>query len=226
MLLTPDGDAFLEHAKALLAANRRAVAFEPEAGYRLRIGVSDHAVGGQLPGLLARLHAADPTLALEVHIDFSQRLREAFDRGRVDGIIVREEGGHRDGEALVRDQYGWFAARGFERRAGEPLRIANLAAPCGVRAIAVRALDAARIPWREVFVGGGVPAVAAAAGAGLAAAVFARQVAPAGVVEIGDALGLPRLPRTKGMLHSRVSDARGRSACRVLASVFRGGPPR
>jgi hypothetical protein len=40
--------------------------------------------------------------------------------------------------------------------------VATLAAPCGVRAMAAQVLDAACSPWTEIFVGGGVAAVAAA----------------------------------------------------------------
>ena len=97
-------------------------------------------------------------------------------------------------EALPTNHYAWFAAPAFER--GETLRIANLAPPCGVRAVAIRALDAAGIAWSEAFVGG--------------------------CIDVGPKLPLPRLPRARVMLYSRVSDARGRAAFRVLAAAFRG----
>jgi len=219
--LTADGEAFLPHARALLEANQRALAPAAASLHRLRLGISDHAVGTELPLMLRRLNAADPALALDVQIGYSQTLLAAYDKGKLDGVIVRQEGGHRGGEALATDEYAWFASPAFEHRAGEVLPIANLAAPCGVRAIAVRALDQARIPWREVFVGGGVTAVAAAICAGLAVAAFARRIAPAGSVEVGDKLKLPRLPRSKVMLYSRVSDARSKSAFRILAAAVR-----
>jgi len=51
---------------------------------------------------------------------------------------------------------------------------------------------------------------------------LARRVAPAGSIDAGTALKLPRLPRSKVMLYSRVSDARSRAALRTLAAAFRG----
>ena len=123
---------------------------------------------------------------------------------------------------MAHDGYAWVAAPSFQRRSNEPLRLANLAPPCGVRALAIRALDSARIPWCETFVGGGVAAVVAAVSAGLAVSVVARRIAPAGCIDVGEKLGLPPLPRTKVMLYSRVSDARGKAAFRVLSAVFRG----
>jgi DNA-binding transcriptional LysR family regulator len=220
--LTADGEAFLAHAKTLLAANERALSFIPAAAYRLRLGVSDHAAGPELPALLARLHAADPALTIEVSIGFSRDLLDDFDRAEFDGVIVRQERSHRGGEPLAHDGYAWVAAPSFQRRSNESLRLANLAPPCGVRALAIRALDSARIPWCETFVGGGVAAVAAAVSAGLAVSVLARRIAPPGCIDVGEKLGLPLLPRTKVMLYSRVSDARGKAAFRVLSAVFRG----
>lgn len=223
--LTAEGEAFLDHAKALLAANQRALSLASVPAYRLRLGVSDHAAGAELPALLGRLNAADPGLALEVSIGFSRDLLDAFDAGQFDGVIVRQERSHRGGEALAIDEYAWFAAPFFERRTDESLRLASLAPPCGVRALALRTLDGARIPWRETFVGGGVVAVTAAVVAGLAVAALARRVAPLGAVDVGGKFKLPRLPRTKVMLYSRVSDARAKAAFRILSAVFRGMAP-
>jgi DNA-binding transcriptional LysR family regulator len=125
------------------------------------------------------------------------------------------------GEKLAMDEFGWFAAKRFAWRRDEPLRLATLAPPCGVRAIAVRALDKAGIGWNETFVGGGVTAVAASALAGLAVAPLARRIAPAGLVDIGPSETLPGLGTSKVMLHSRVSDPVKLVALRMLAATFR-----
>src|SRR5207237_10340763 len=98
-----------------------------------------------------------------------------------------------------------FAAKRLVWRRGETLPLATLAPPCGVRALAIRALDKADIAWTESFVGGGVTAVAAAALAGLAVAPLARRIAPQGLVDIGPSEGLPPLSFSKVMLHSKVS---------------------
>jgi DNA-binding transcriptional LysR family regulator len=90
-----------------------------------------------------------------------------------------------------------------------------------VRAVALRALDKAKIGWSEAFVGGGVTAVAAAALAGLAVAPLAKRIAPPGLLDLGPAQHLPRLPVSQVMLHSRVSDAVRRSALRTFAATFR-----
>lgn len=220
--LTADGKLFLEHANDLLAANQRALLTQPAAARHLKLGIGDHAAGPELPMLLARLRAADRSLALEVDIGISQELVRAFDDGKFDAVIVRQERSRRGGETVADDGYAWVAAPSFEWHEDEPIPLASLAPPCGVRAVGIRALDAARLPWREVIVGGGVAAVAAAVSAGLAVAVLARRLAPIGSIEIGAKFGLPRLPRSKVVLYSRVRDPRTNAALRTVAAVFRG----
>lgn len=220
--LTAQGEAFLQHANELLAVNQRALSALSTPVYRLRLGVSDHVAGPELPGLLAQLNAADPSLTVEVRIGFSRELLSSFEKGELDGALIRHERSHRGGEALASDEYGWFAAPRFIRSEHEPLRIASLAPPCGVRALAIRALDVARVPWAEVFVGGGVTAVLAAVSAGLATAALARRIAPTGCIDVGTRFGLPRLPNARIVLYSRASDARRRAAFRIISATFRG----
>jgi DNA-binding transcriptional LysR family regulator len=215
------GAAFLDAAREFLAAHERAVAGLSSGARRFSLGIADQVAGPELPLLLARLHAHDPALLIEVQIDASRNLLDAFDRGVLDAAIVRREDDRRDGERLSQERFGWFAAPGFEHRQGDPLRLASLAASCGVRNIATRTLDATGIGWVEVFLGGGMAAVSAAVTAGLAVAALARRVAPVGVVDVGEKLGLPPLPSSEIVLHSTLSDARSRGALRTIAATFR-----
>jgi len=219
--LTAEGSAFQENARALLAAHDRAFAGGTPIRQQLRLGISDHAAGPELVPLLERLRVVVADLTLEVTIDFSRTLLDTFDAGKLDAVLVRQEGSRRGGEKLCEDDFGWFASPGFRWTKGEELRLATLASPCGVRAMAARALDKTRIKWIESFIGGGVTAVAAAAAAGLAVAPLAKRIAPAGLIDVGPAFGLPRLGPSKVMLYSRVSDASRLTALRVLAATLR-----
>jgi DNA-binding transcriptional LysR family regulator len=219
--LTADGAVFLENARALMAAHDRALSGQGPARQQLSLGISDHVAGAELVPLLEKLHAVSATLALAVTIGFSRTLLDAYDAGELDAVMVRQEGSRRGGEKLTEDEFGWFAAPRLKWHRGESLLLATLAPPCGVRAIAVRALDKAGIAWSEAFVGGGVTAVVAAALAGLAVAPLARRLAPSGMIDIGPAHGLPRLGSSKVMLHSKVSDPAKLAALRTLAATFR-----
>jgi DNA-binding transcriptional LysR family regulator len=219
--LTADGSAFLQHARVLMEAHDRALSGEAPTRQRLSLGISDHAAGPELVPLLERLHAMSSQLSLSVTIGFSRAMLDAYDSGDLDAVVVRQEGSRRGGENLTEDAFGWFAAPRFVWPRCEASQLATLAPPCGVRAIAVRALDKAGIPWSEAFVGGGLTAVVAAALAGLAVAPLARRIAPAGLVEIGIGQKLPTLGTSKVMLHSKVSDPAKLAALRTLAATFR-----
>lgn len=225
--LTQKGEAFIGPARELLLAYERAVS-EPTQlpPRRLSLGISDHVAGPDLPGLLSRLGSYDPLLQIEVRIASSRDLLAAFDRNELDAAIVRREGSRNDGEVLVEELFGWFAAPTWQHRVGEPLRLATLAAPCGVRAVAIKALDAANVPWTEVFIGGGVMAVAAAVSAGLGVAALAQRVAPAGAVDVGERLGLPPMPPSAIVLYARATEVRSREMLRALGAAFRGAVTR
>ena len=219
--LTAEGAAFLDNARALMQAHDRALSGEQSVRQRLSLGISDHAAGAELVPLLERLHAVSSQLALAVTIGFSRDLLDDYDSGKLDAVIVRQDAGRRGGEKLAEDEFGWFASPRLKWRRGERLPLATLAPPCGVRAIAVRALEKAGVEWSEVFIGGGVTAVAAAALAGLAVAPLARRIAPPGMLDIGPEHGLPRMGISKVLLHSKVGDPAKLAALRTLAATFR-----
>jgi DNA-binding transcriptional LysR family regulator len=219
--LSTRGAAFLAPAREFVAAHGRALAGLDGKPMRLALGITDQFSGADLPALLARLHAHDASLLIEVRIESSRSLLDAFDRGLLDAAIVRREDDRRDGDLLARERFGWFAVPGFVYQAGAVLRLASLAQTCGIRSAATRALDDAGIAWTEVFVGGGMAAVTAAVSAGLAVAALARSVAPSDSVEVGARFGLPALPPAEVVLHSTLSDTRSRAALRVLAAAFR-----
>jgi len=221
--LSGEGNRFLPAARDLLTAHELALSGVGAAPQRrLALGISDHVAGPELPQLLSRLNAYDPALLIEVRIAASSYLMERFDHNAFDAVIIRRGEERGDGERLFAEQFCWFAAPSFRYRAGEPLKLATLAAPCGIRAVAINTLEQAGIPWTEAFVGGGVLALSAAVNAGLAVAALARRVAPAGAIDVGERFGLPPLPALDIVLLSRQTDQRSREMLRVLAAAFRG----
>ena len=219
--LTMDGTCFLERARPLLAADRDARLWDATVPTRLRLGISDHTSGDTLPALLARLGAANLNTVFEVRMGFSRTLLDAYDSGELDAVIVRREGDRRDGEWVRDDGYGWFAMPGLPPATDGHLPLALLAAPCGVRATAIRALDEAGKSWREAFVGGSVSSVVAAVAAGLAIAPLAARLAPVGSVNVTEPFGLPALPPAKAMLIARAADPERSRILSVLAAFLK-----
>jgi DNA-binding transcriptional LysR family regulator len=122
--LSARGAVFLDAAREFVAAHERALAELSGAERRLTLGISDHVAGPDLPILLTRLHAYDASLQIEVQIESSRRLLDAFERGKLDAAILRREDDRRSGEVLALEPLGWFASPGFVHREGAPLRLA------------------------------------------------------------------------------------------------------
>jgi DNA-binding transcriptional LysR family regulator len=220
--LTAAGQLFLERARTLIAAHGDALDAFASERRRLAVGISDHAVGSELPLLLQRVKRAEPGLLLEIRVGSSRDILAAFGDGALDAAVVMgHDAGRRDGEVLLAETFGWMAARDWAHRPDEPLPLAAQAESCIMRSMGVAALDDAGIPWTEVFVGGGVGTVAAAVSAGLAVAVLGRRVAPPGSVDVGPALGLPALPPRDLVLYASLSDPAARQSLKTLAAAIR-----
>ncbi len=221
--LSQKGAVFLPSAREFLAAHERAMAEFAEAPCRLALGFVDHVASPELSILIAQLHACDPSLTLNLRIDTSSVLKDAFDRGELDAVIVHREGDSRPGRTLSRNHYGWFAAPSFEWSRDTPLRLALLSTVCNCpdRVRAIETLDKAGIAWEEAFVGGGGAALNIAVSAGFAISAMAHCVVPPGLVEVGSKLGLPPLDPSEVVLHSHTLSQRAREALNTLTTAFR-----
>jgi len=219
--LSAQGAAFLDHAYQLVETHDRALAAFAADRQRLAIGISDHVAGPELPALIARMNAQEQRLLIEIRIGSSRDLLQSFDRRELDATVVRFHVGRDDGELIVEEKFGWFAAPNWKPRAGEPLPLATMPEPCGVRTLAGQLLDEAGVSWREVFVGGGVTAVSAAVVAGVGVAALSPRMLPFGTIDVGSKLGLPELPRLPVLLHSRVKGERSLRALAALSAAFR-----
>ena len=221
--LTPFGEGFVEDARSVLTAHdaalRKAVGGnEPRA---VSLGVSDHAAGVHLPSVLAELRMSTPHVQLSVTVGLSEQLASEFEHGRFDAVIVRRDVGPREGRPLYRDRLGWCAAPQFQGKRHAPLPLVSLAAPCSVRSIAIRALDEADVEWTEVFAGGGVSAVQAAAEAGLGVACLGLRNRPRGAVRLGRREGLPPLPANEVVMLDRDTGNGLSGTFEAIATAFR-----
>ncbi|MFN5407330.1 LysR family transcriptional regulator, partial [Bradyrhizobium sp.] len=93
--LTAEGAAFVENARALVAAHDLAVAGPARIRPRLSLGISDHAAGPELVPMLRQFQASTTELALSVSIGFSRDLLDLYDAGTLDAVIVRQEASRR-----------------------------------------------------------------------------------------------------------------------------------
>lgn len=219
--LTPRGSSFLQRARPLLFAHEAALNLDDQPAVRIGLGMSDHAVGIAVEQVLRHVRAALPPRAtIAVRVELSTRLREQFEAGEMDAVIIRREGRGKEGEVLGLDSLGWRAAEDFALPANSPVPLATLGPACGVRAVAARALDRAGLSWHETFVGGSCAMLLAATRAGVGVAPMGR-LASGGAPDRGPALGLPPLPESQIVLLARTGSAAIAAAVRALEAGFR-----
>lgn len=219
--LSAEGLAFLGAARELVSSHDRAAAAFQTEQRRLAIGINQLLVGSELPFLLRRMRDHDPNLQVEMRIAGTGELMRGLEQGELDAaLVLRPEDRRKRGKAVGAESFSWFAAAGWEPRAGQPLPLATQGEACRIRSEAVRALDRAGIEWCETFVGKGAAILGAAAVAGLAVAVLARRAAPPGAVDVGALLSLPPIRSQELMLYSNLSDRRTREALRALSLAF------
>jgi DNA-binding transcriptional LysR family regulator len=219
--LTAEGERFLPAARELMAAHERALGAFRQPGERIAIGISEQAVGAEVPAVLGRLCAQHRGIVVNLRIEASRALEAAFERGELDVAIVRRLGTGRTGEVLREDRFGWFATEGFVHQPDEPLPLISLVADCWLRQHGIDALDRAGRAWREAFIGGGMAAVLAAVAGGIGVSPLAERIAPHEAIEVGAAWGLPDLGTSQVVLRSQVTTPRTSAFVRELAAAFR-----
>jgi DNA-binding transcriptional LysR family regulator len=219
--ISAEGLAFLDAARGLISAHERAVAAFDIEERRLVVGVTHELIGSELPSLLRRINAHDAGLRVELRVGGTRDLMSLYDQGELDAAwVLRPDDRRKQGKAVYAESFSWVSAPGWLPTQGHPLPLATQGKACRIRNAATAALDKAGIAWVEVFVGRGAATVGAAAAAGMAIAVLASRTAPAGTVDVGDALSLPPIPAQEVMLYSSLNDRRSREALRLMSLAF------
>lgn len=219
--LSSHGEMFIDSARDFLETHDRALSSLLATRWKFKLGIACHVTGPELPELLFRLKSLDSSLLIEIELDNSRTLLDAYNCGLFDAIIVRSDDDRRIGTVIYQEHFGWYASPDFEYHVEAPLPLAKLSPHCGVQDLASQALKQASIPYKEVFIGGGMPAVTAAIISGMAVGVFPHRLLPPKLVEVGCLLNLPTLPSSSIVLHSALSDKRTRKALHAIGSAFK-----
>ncbi len=219
--LSAAGENFIAAARQLLAAQHQAALAVGGERQTVRLGITHHIVGPNLPRLLRRVGAPGQGLTLELRVLETRALLQLYDSGALDAVMVlRYDESRRGGEVLARERFAWFSAPDFTWRRDEALPLAMQPEPCGQRAMVERALARVGIAWREAVVGAGVNTVGSAAAAGIAVAAMAARAAPLDAQDVGERLGLPALPSRDVVMHSNLSGP-GAAVLRAVAAAYR-----
>ncbi|QNA84693.1 LysR family transcriptional regulator [Sphingomonas sp. So64.6b] len=215
--LTAAGQALLPHARGLVTMNDAAVAelAGPPPRMRVRLAVSEHAVGPALGRTMMRLRSRWPEHQFDVEIGLSAEVRTSFDSGEADAAILRRDAQRRDGAPLFMQTLTWLAADPAiaEQR---PVPLAVVRGPCAVRAAMIDALQARSIQYRICFQANSLAAVITAVREkiGVSAVGHAEQYPDLQPV------ALPALPTGEVVLYARLPGELRRSLEQVFGEAL------
>ncbi|QND58702.1 LysR family transcriptional regulator [Mesorhizobium huakuii] len=186
VVLTPDGEALLGHARTMLSIEGQVQALFTAQRLRgtLRLGVSEDLVTSRLPLVLEDFVRSHPSVDLELTVALSGVLYQMQDNGELDLVLAKRRLGDSRGRLVYREPLVWLAR--------DPEHVLSLAAlpliafppPSVTRSIALEVLERHRMPWRIVCTCGSLSGLTAAARAGMGVLVQPQSMSPSGLKEI------------------------------------------
>lgn len=193
--LTLDGELLLGYARRLLAINREAVSkfIVPDITGVVRLGSPDDYGERVLPHVLKRFAQSHPSIAVDVVIDQSSKLRRRLEENVLDIAIVtcRGRGSPDDGEILLSEPIVWAGAKGGCAHLKEPLPVSIWEEGCAWRAAALDALGREGRDYRVAYMSAHTAGQRAAILADLAVAPLPKSFIGDQLTMLGPKDGLP-----------------------------------
>ncbi|BBG70407.1 transcriptional regulator LrhA [Serratia marcescens] len=201
-LLTEHGIQLLGYARKILRFNDEActsLMYNNIKGV-LTIGASDDTADTILPFLLNRVTAIYPKLAIDVRVKRSTTMVDLLEEGEIDLAVTTADPAGYPHIVLRTSPTLWYCAADYHYQAGEPIPLVVMDEPSPFRALAIKQLDEAGIPWRIAYVASTLSAVRAACKAGLGVTARPIEMMSPDLRVLGAVEGLPPLPDTQYVL--------------------------
>jgi DNA-binding transcriptional LysR family regulator len=195
---TEAGDALLAYARRIIALNDEAAASlgAQTAAASVRIGLPQDLFDDVMPDVIARFSRLRPGVHVEVRAGRNYSLEQEVRSGRLDvAVALFPAGSDTHGTHLVTLPLLWLGAKAAAKSSGEePIPLVLFDHPCLFRQTALQELERNGRRWRLSLTTPSLPGVWAALRAGYGISVRPAYPVPAGLRDVGPALGLPKLP--------------------------------
>lgn len=226
--LTPAGQEFVTHARRILDANREAwLSLKgARADGRVVLGATQDFAESTLPALMRTFARTYPRVRMELRIGRSYELTKALEEGSADVVVTMRQDTHSSEVGVLYEPMLWLGAADCHVAAHSELPLALLDPPCGFRAAAIAALDAASRPYRIAATSASLSGLRAAITAGIAATVRTTRWMKDGIVDLSTSMDLPTLPEAvfSVRLH-RDADATARELAELLCDMLGANSP-
>ncbi|MFT3966213.1 MAG: LysR substrate-binding domain-containing protein [Sphingobium sp.] len=196
VVLTPDGEALLDHARRILDQHNRLHRHLGATSLRgrLRFGASEDFVLSALPDVLAAFMRRFPEVDVELTAALSEPLYQAYDAGDLDIVLVKKRPSDARGIVAWREPVAWVGSGDIRLDPAEPLPLLLYPPPSVTRCLALQTLDAARREWRVAFTSGSLSGLRAAGRAGIGIMPHSPRLMPPGLSVVPASQHLPALP--------------------------------
>ena len=175
--LTSHGERLLRYALRLLQIHDKAVASltGPNLNGQIRLGVPEELSFRYLPGILRSFSARYPLISVDIYCDFSNRLKEMVEEGKLDLCLANDETGSRIGHFLRNEPVVWIAPRDAAPEMESPLPLALFHQGCMYRKWGMQALAQKAIPFRIAYSSPSFAGILAAVRSGVAVAPVGKS---------------------------------------------------
>lgn len=194
--LTDAGRQLLQVARQMLTLNDDALdrLRDNSLSGMLRIGSPHDIADTILPPILSHIARSAPNLRLEIDVGRSPFLMEDLHRGKVDMIISTRTDPTLEGFALRTSPVWWICAAQYQYDPSQPLPLVLVDEPSIYRRIALEALEAHDIVWRQAYLASNLIGIKAAVRAGLGVTARSMEMVGPDMRVLGQSDGLPSLP--------------------------------
>jgi DNA-binding transcriptional LysR family regulator len=219
--LTPDGEAMIGFAGAILAAYAPAQRYfaGPQPRGRVRLGLSDDLALTRLPEILRAFRTDHPLIELELTVDQSGSLHRRLDRNQLDLFLGKRPVDGPGGVLVRRDHLVWIGTPGAVIDPTRPLPLVAYPAPSISRTQMLAALDRENRAYRTACLCRGFNGLVAAVSAGIGISAVAASMVPGSLLTLDGEHRLPKLGHIDVVLMSnpRTQD---RSPVRALSQTI------
>ncbi|NHN89756.1 LysR family transcriptional regulator [Acetobacter conturbans] len=198
VLLLPDGERMLGHARRILDAimeAERDFATSSVSGL-VCLGVAEDFATSRLPDILRHFRRSYPDVTLQIEIGLSANLLRKLHAGEFDIVLAKTKVSPAGAESLMSDPLVWVMAPDEREIALQrPLALALHPEPSISREMVIESLERASIPFRIAHTSLSITGLRAGVLGGLGISVFGRGFVPDGLEIIDQSeVGLPELP--------------------------------
>jgi len=195
---TEDGEILLQHARRVLALNREIVSrfIQPEVAGVVRLGAANDVAERTLPDLLRRFAETHCCVTVNVVVDCSDNIEKRIRQNKLDLALITCNPYldiPDDVEIVFRERLVWAGAKNGIVFESNPIPISVWDETCSWRSVGLESLEKMGREYRVAFLSSHIAGQRAAILADLAVAPIPVSSCINGIVELGEAQGLPRL---------------------------------